>query len=320
MIDRRQAIRKAYVVIVGEDVTDLDNTLRSALYRFEVFLDEQKLLRKNGTTLRFDYEECQLRAEDASPDHVPDLALSVSSPLPVINAVMNEVLSSSPLTQLRREGALFAPPGPAGIDLMLAEIFDHQHPVSMTALFSRPSIQNFPGWMLEKIGASEQRLRRARVVQEGYESGRCSCLEILPRERVRNLVRINSEGNFLWYPPGITVEDVAKHLDFWASLVEAPNAYTLVLTDAATPFHIATFELYNEEVPEFYTMFMQRSSFEFRSEEGCFIIAERAAFSAIHEHVVHRMLNHPTSVKESDLIAQEVRSLAENLRREGPLS
>lgn len=319
IIDRRQAIRKAYDVIVGGEVTDLDNTLRSALYRFEVFLADQKLLRNSEIVLRFDFEECQFRVDGMRPDQVPEIDLSVSSPLPVINAVINDLLASSPLTRLRREKALYAPPGPQGIDLMLAEMFDHQHPVSMTALFSRPSLQNFPYQLLQKIGASDQRLRRAKVVQDGYVSGRCKCLEILPRERIRNLIRADANGKFLWYPETIKIDDVEDHLNRWADLVEADNAYTLAITDAVTPFHMATFELNTAVMPEFYTMFMQRLSFEFMSEEGCFVVGERSAYTAISEHIVYRMLHHPTTVREFSLVAEELRLLAEQLRSKGPL-
>lgn len=320
ILDRRNSIKRAYDVIVGGEVTDLDNTLRSALYRFEVFLQDQKLFRNDKLALRFDFEECRLRVENLKPEMVPNISVSVSSPLPVINEVIHELLSVSPLTRLRREKALYAPAGPQGIDLMLAEIFDHRHPVTMTALFSRPSIQNFPVSILQKMQVSDQRIRRAKVVQEGYQSGRCRCLEILPRESIKNLIRVNSDGKFLWCPEGITSDDVVFHLNHWAELVEGDNSYSLAITDAATPFHLATFELHATSMPEFYTMFMQRMGFEFRNEEGCFIVGERSAFSAISQHVVHRMLNHPTTTRESIVLAQELRSLSTQLQTQGPIT
>lgn len=199
------------------------------------------------------------------------------------------------------------------------DIFDHKFPASQVSLYHRPSFQSFPIELLEKIGVSDRKLRRARVLLEGYDTGRCSFTEILSRQSIWELIHYNEEKGWKRYPKQVTIDDVLQHLKYFETLLERYERYSLVLTDAFIPFHLATYQIDSGPRPEYFTLFLRRFSDSTPYDETSFAVEGLGVYKGVTQKLVSLLHSHPSTMTDRDRVASEVRKIAEHLKTEGTI-
>ncbi len=325
VLDPVQSIGQALKVL-DEDAAKLDddqlgNNLRVAIYRFDVFQAESKLFVNDEFPMRFEPKTCRLETVvESELELSSNVVVRVTSAHPEFSTLIDDLLTSSPLSRLRKQKAIYVPGIETGVDRLLLELYDHNYPVQQVAVLYRPSMQSFPLELLHRIKASEPKIERVTLLNEGYKSGRCKFHEILPRSAFRDLIRVKQDGSFLLYPPNITTDDIQEHLGHVVRMLSEVEHYRLTLTDAFAPFHISTFELKSAPVEsEYFTLFMRRDRREFSHDETLFAVEGRSVKESITGQVVSWILAHPsTADKRKDVIA-EVKAVSRRLKEKGPL-
>ncbi|MCB0346375.1 MAG: hypothetical protein KDD66_14745, partial [Bdellovibrionales bacterium] len=247
VLDPVQSIGQALKLLDADaakiDDDQLANNMRVAIYRFDVFQAESKLFLNDEFPLRFEPKTCRLETLVESERQLSqDVLVQVTSAHPDFSTLIDELLTSSPLSRLRKQKAIYVPGVESGVDRLLLELYDHNYPVEQVAVLYRPSMQSFPMELLERIKASAPKIERVRLLNEGYKTGRCHFREILPRSALTDLIRLKEDGTFLLYPQNVTADDIQDHLAYIVHLLNEVENYSLTLTDAFAPFHISTFE------------------------------------------------------------------------------
>lgn len=322
VIDPFDAIVRAYSMLEADTAIDehLQNSIRVALYRFDIFMKESAAFRSDEHSLVFDSNSGRLSLNDAEHNSVTDpIQISVTTNDSAIAEVLDRILATSPLARARKRKALYVPNGKENFDRLLLELYDHNHPVKATVLYFRPSIQSYPHSVLEAIGVSDYMSIRKDIVFNAYRSGRCEVHEILNKQTIWDMIRFTPEAGFKLYPKQITQPLVKEHLEHLIYKLQTFEHYNLVLTDAAFPFHVHTFEIRSGEVPEYFSLFMRRFIKQFIHDVSCFVVNDPLVYQSIHEHIVEWILSHPSTVRERKQVIAEIRSVLQHLEEHGPI-
>lgn len=293
------------------------DSIRVALYRFEKFFVEQTIFQHQDYTLKFNPLACRLDIE--SPHNGLELDVEITSSSPKLCAIIDSTLKTSPLNRLRREKALDVPAGTDGHDRLLLELFEHNLSVQQESLFPRPAIQSYPLSILEKCGASENRLKRTRLVLEGYKSGRCQYSEIWHRDTLLDFIRVVPGYGFKLHPPGTTLDEVADHLTYLCDMLRKYPTYHLHLTDAFFPFLLSAYSLGTGSDRERVTLFFRRLEQENLFKIGCFATVDPATFEAVSTRIVGWVAHHPTTQRRKEDVCRELEQLRIRLLSEGPI-
>lgn len=321
VIDTWEAILDA-VEVLDESLSDrerLGANTRVALYRFQEMLDGQSILQSENITLSFDIKACRLSIDPQNDKDVTDINFDVTSASPALAEVINKSLSTSPLTRLRKRGALYLPSSDEGHNRLLLELFDHKYPLFETALFYRPSIHSYPVELLRKVGAPQNRIKRCAVALKAYETGRLHFREILNREQLLKLIRIVPGRGYASYPSTVETSDVIGQLNYMIDLVDRFPGYELCLTDAFFPFHLTTFRIDSAQPPDFFTLFFQRFEDSFSQSLHSFAVCDPAVYQSVMQNIVDWVLQHPTTISDRGQVKQELRSLVSTLETSGPV-
>ncbi len=292
--------------------TASSDALRVALHRASQFLEEEF-----GTvdkSIAFSVENGSL-ALTILGEQIPvsNIEVEVTSSDETISSFLDRSFATSPLSRLRKEKALFVPPGEEGQDRLLLELLDHEFPVKQTCLFYRPTVQSFPEELLVKFRLSPNRRRRQQVAITAYQSGRIHYTEILPRRVFRDLLNTPFDGAGTLYPPGTTAVDVIRHLDHLIFLVRNIATYELILTDAFFPFYITTVESTRRDEIERTVLFFQHGGENNLHQVSVFALKDDQVFFSTHERIVHWVLSHPTTTRSKEGVLGELESVRSQL-------
>ena len=322
VIDPFDAIVRAYSMLESDTAIDehLQNSIRVALYRFDIFMKESATFRGDDLALIFDSNHGRLALVDAEHNSITDpIQISVTTNDSAIAEVLDRILATSPLARVRKRKALYVPSGKENFDRLLLELYDHSYPVKSTVLYFRPSIQSYPHNVLDAIGVSEYMSIRKDIVFNAYQTGRCEVLEILNKQTIWDMIRYSPETGFKLYPRQITQPLVKDHLEHLIYKLQTFEHFSLALTDAAFPFHVHTFEIRSGDVPEYFSLFMRRFIKQFIHDVSCFVVNDPLVYQSIHEHIVGWILSHPSTVRERKHVIEEIRVVLRHLEEKGPI-
>ena len=231
-----------------------------------------------------------------------------------VSSLIDSLSTSSPLRRVRREGAMYVPPGAEGYDQLLLELFSSGQELHECLMFYRLSIQSHPVELLEKYGATSQRIERTRVAVEGYRTGRIKFREILNRDVIAALLQAEPDRTML-SSFGQTFEERCGIVEHLINLLMQYPSYELVLTDAFFPFHISTLSLREGAASEDFVLFFRRDSQEATTHVGGFVLNDPATYRAINERITAWVLEHPTTVVDRVAVIRELREFIHNARR-----
>ena len=283
--------------------------LRVALYRAGQFVEEE-FGGGREQSARFVIEQGRLvlmvRGVMVPPQQVE---VEVTSSDQALSAYFDRSLATSPLGRLRKNKALYVPPGQDGQDRLVMELIDHSSPIRQTTLFYRPTIVTYPPELLAKLGVSETRRRRHAVMTKAFVDGRAQYTEILQRRTIWDLIRRAPGRGFLLYPDSATAIDVVQHIDSLIFLVQTQPAFELVLTDAFFPFYINTTEISGRDGMERFVLFFQNAEENNLREVSVFALKDDSVYFSTHERIIRWVLAHPTTVRDRDSVLEELRTL-----------
>ncbi len=310
IIDPISRIKELYSQLVGtkDDDDNVLSNIRVALYRFELYLSDTSILNGGSLELKFDQESCRLiPAEDRLS--IEDINVNVVCGDYTLSRLLEAFLNTSPLQKVRKSRALHVGSEPAAQDRLLLELFDHKLQVREIGLFYRFSIHSFPVHILEKIGVSDNRIKRAKLVQDGYASNRVQFKEILSRQSVKDYLQHDPTNN----QTKLTKADYKDHLRFLLSLVNDTNNYNLVLTDAFFPFYITSFHLGSINSYESFTLFFGPPTDTTSLQTGSLAICNRAVDESIRSGVIRWVEDHPSTTHDKRLVSKELSELLDQL-------
>ena len=293
--------------------------LRMALYRVDLLLGGEEFLPAQRYCFRYNSHEGRLKVLDGKTAAAAgSVVFDITSASPELSQSIDSLLSSSLLARVRKSEALFLAPGNDSHDRLLLELFDHGYPVTETSLFGRPLIQSHPVSVLEKIGASANKIRRTQVVHEGYASGRIKVTEIISRVALWSAIEVDADGRFTRYPAGITQADVCEHLEFMQFLLESYPTYELVLADGDFNFPVGLFELFVTKDPELYTLFVTAWSGAKDYQPSSVAMKHPAVNRAMQESVVGWLLSRNSTVRARHDVVDELKQIRKHLLSSGP--
>jgi hypothetical protein len=301
--------------------SDLDNSIRVALYRFSDFIQESTFLKGASSRLIFDQNTLRLQITRASGEPWSgQLDLEINTDIVSIVRALEVSFSRTPLSMVRKRRALFVPPGPLGVDSLLLEMYNHPHPLKVTSLYVRPPFQSYPVHLLELMGISDTVMARKRLAFDGYASGRFEFLEILPKVVMWNLIRVDERDKFIMYPPQITAPLVLDHLDNLIYILTSFKNYQFYVTDADIPFALVTYEIASSLIPEYFAVFFQSFATARERDLGCFVLRDPHVFQGITEHIVRWIISHGSTIRERDEVISFVSAIRNHLATKGPLT
>lgn len=296
------------------------NSLRVGLYRLEHFISGNSDFSGADFRLVFNPADSRLAVSDAKTGKAANrIDIDLSTNDRDVAAVLDEVMSTSPLARVRKRKVLYVPGGREGFDRLLLELYEHSHPLVVKTLYFRPAIQSYPTRLLEAIGMSDRNIHRKEVVFEGYRTGRCRFLEILNFETIWDMIRFVPDVGFKLYPRTITAEHVEQHLEHLIYKIETFPTFELVLTDASFPFYLGTFDIHTQPVPEHITIFFRRFSRDYVHDVSCFVLSDEAVSENISKNIIDWILAHPSTVRDRGEVVSYIKNVIERLRNEGPL-
>ena len=162
-------------------------------------------------------------------------------------------------------------------------------------------------------------LKRKNLALEAYEAGRLNFTEILRRETIWDMIRLRPNGAFKLYPPQVTQEQVADHLELLIGVLQRYENYQLYLTDAEIPFVLVTYEVRSSNIPEIFTVFFQPFSSPDREDLGCFVVYDDLVRQSVSDHIADWLLSHPSTVRNKTAVIDELRTVRDYLEEHGPL-
>lgn len=295
---------------------DPNNMIRVALYRFELFCKETGLFDNGDFRISFDPHECRLNRVDAPSSE--SLVVRISSSDAEICRIIDETLTISPLTRVRRRGATYISAGPFGSHQLYLELLDHQNPVSETSIYYRPALTTFPDSILDRIKDCSRLKIRKQLTLDGFKSGRIKYTEILNRESLWDMIRWTPEG-FKYYPQDTRPEEVLEHLGELIEYVQIYPQYELVLTDAAFPFLLSTFELGPANSQEYFTCFYRQFVKDTPQEFSYFVVSGPAIASSVFDKIFSWIVSHPTTSRRREDVLAELQRVKSHLESFGPI-
>ena len=223
-----------------------------------------------------------------------------------ISSILNNAFESSPLERVRRAKTLFVPQGDDSHDRVQLQLFDHPYPVSMHSLYYRPTVQSIPLDILERYGASQSRIKRHQLVQEGYRTGRVQYTEILNRKTLLQMIEEHDSPRPVIYPIGVGLPDVVQHFDFLIDRVRNQKNYQLMLSDAEFPFYLTTCAIDYPSGREFYVLLFQEAKATDFHQIRSFILHEPQIYRGIHESIVEWVIGHPSTQTNRANVEEEL--------------
>ena len=295
-------------ILPGEEPVSAE-ALRVALYRAGQFVEEE-FGGEREQNARFVIEQGRLvlmvRGAVIPPHQVE---VEVTSSDQSLSAYFDRSLATSPLGRLRKNKALYVPPGQDGQDRLVMELIDHTSPIRQTVLFYRPTIVTYPPELLKKLGVSETRRRRRDVMDRAFAEGRAQYTEILQRRTLWDLIKRVPGRGFALYPDAVVAIDVVQHIDRMIFMVQTQPSFELVLTDAFFPFYINTTEISGREGIERFVLFFQNAEENNLREVSVFALKDDSVYFSTHERIIRWVLAHPTTVRDRDSVLEELRTL-----------
>jgi hypothetical protein len=294
--------------------------VRVAIYRFWEFCQSTDYLK--GPELELDFDDKRIKfvaLHRETRAQLSGLKIEVTSDDQTLTSVLTHVLTRSPLEQVRRRKALFVPAGPDGADRLLLEMYDHPYPLTVTTLYVRPPLPSYPDDLLEKMQVSARVKRRKALAFEGYRSGRVKFFEVLNEGTIWDLIRGSEADGFKMYPRVVGRDDIASHLANLIDILRRYDNYHFYVTKIAVPFVVVTYDMQSRVPPECFTVFFQASESAAQRDLGCFALCDRAVYQNISEHIVHWILNHPSTKKDQSEVIGFLERVLAYLRDNGPL-
>ena len=226
---------------------------------------------------------------------------------------------TSPLKRLRERKALYIPSDFEGFNRLLYELHAHEHVMRIVSVYSKPTECFYPVQLLEKIKAPELVRKRAQIAQDALQQGRYHVVEILNEESIWDLIRCSADGKFILYPPVVTEDDVAEHLNHLIGMLEKFSGYELILTRAWFPFHLATYDIGSDDSFESITIFLQRLDKAAASQSSCFVVADPVVKMELSANIVDRILSDTSTLSKRAWVISVLEEVRDHLLNEGPL-
>ena len=302
----------------------LAESVRVAIYRFEQFISESPEFRSNQFQLKFDLKTNRLKF---TPDDSL-IAVEITCGDQALSELADELFSTSPLERLRRLKSLYVPPGPTGIDRLLLEFYQQPNPLVVHSLFFRSAILNCPQEVLEALGASTDLLERHRLALEGLKSGKVIVNEIIHEDNLWDLIRLNTGGNYSYYPSSIMKEQVLAHLDHLAWRVTNLTGFNLSTTRAQPPMHVVTYEIQHPNSNEsgsksseyFTACFRQvKDNSTATGDVSTYMVNDPVVAEVLSENIIDWVKGHPSTTGQRAEVVEKIRSVRDYLHRRGPL-
>lgn len=298
--------------------SNLDNSLRVAQYRFEFFVADHKCFDTDGWKLSFDSRLCEFNLLGRAPRSLAKVEVMTDDA--VVATQMVSLLACTPLQEIRKRGSVFVPPGPSGFHKLLLEIYDHPFPMSATTLHFRIAAVSQAPEFLRRTGASREFMQRSAIAAEAFAENRLALTEVIPRQTLWDLIRVDSRGHLISYPGSLTVEDGEQQLCFLDSRLASTPTYNLIISDCQFPVHVGLYEINSPPGPDLFTLFFFRHETPpSLNKVTCYASADPGAFRGVGEGIVKSVLAHPTTTSDRATVRETIAKIREHLRSEGPL-
>jgi len=248
------------------------------------------------------------------------LTISLTTSDSELKSVLEEFSPTRMLDSIRQTGAAYIAGGPEAFDTLFLEFFDHELDVEEVSMFFKPSITTYPMSLLNFMHASEQDIRRKRVLHSGLTSGRISFREILNTETIAEMITADKDGKMSLYGPSVTRQHVLDHLEHIAWMLNELESYELVLTERPLPFLFSTFRIGDSKTRECYTTFFRQLIREHDPDVECFAIYGSQVASSIEHRVLPPVLNAPQTITSRAMVRTLILNAWKRLDQLGPLS
>ncbi|MFN8392885.1 MAG: hypothetical protein U0136_21510 [Bdellovibrionota bacterium] len=317
-------IMKSYAAVCETSQTDnqLANNVRVGIHRFELFFHDEFQSHVGTYRLSFDAKHVRLSVVDGKGTQVNEaLGVDLRTDDPILSALFDQILSSSPLERARKRKAAFVPPGPDGYEKLVLEMFDHPHPFTVTTIYFRVATISYPYTLLDHFRASHNLKRRREIALDGYRTGRFQFNEILSVDTVWDLIRYSDQDKrFKYYPKDVTLALVEDQLNCLVSQVESYPTYNLVLTEAPVPFYLGTCEIYGGNEAEYFTFFPRLSGEDRTRDVSCFVLADPVVTRDTQRNIVDWIIDHPLTQSSRTEVLATLNQVRDHLLSNGPLT
>ena len=223
------------------------------------------------------------------------------------------------LDEVRKRKAIYIPPGPEGFNRLLLEFYDQDSPLSVVSVYFKPADLCYPPALLEKIDAHDLTVRRNQLALEAFKQQRLTFTEVLHEEAIWDLIRTDKDGNFLMYPTGVEIQDIAEHLSHLVYRLKTFSGYELILTKAWLPFYVVTYDIKSDSNPECFTTFYQRFNHLIAGQSSCLAVSDPLINSSISSNIIEWILTHPSTIREKGKVVSVLEQVRSFLLNEGPM-
>lgn len=299
--------------------SDLSESIRVALYRFEQFLIDTPEFRKGRRRISYNSDAQHLDlVSDASA-----LRIEVTSDDPLISELIGELSTTSPLERLRRTKAMYIPPGPRGLERILLEMYDHPGTVTVRSLYLRLSSLSAPRKFLESSNCSDKVLRRYDLALEGMKSGRVKLLEIVRHNNLLDLIRKDPTRSSPYDPEVRSHNEITEHLDHLMWRVKSLPGYTLAITRSDFPMYLITYELKHGDTEEHISLCCRNiqempAGGDLLGDLAVYCLHDRIVTEVLSAYTIDGTLKHPATVSERGAVLEELAAIREkHLSSEG---
>ena len=298
----------------------LAESARVALYRFDQFCQSENYFAGNNLRLFFNSSSnrFELQAQDGSPLR-HRVNLEVETDDAAVESFLSQAFKNSPLARVKKRKALFVPAGRNGYERLVLEMFDHEHPFTITTIYFRLATISYPDRLLNFIGASDNLKKRRRLAVEGFQSGRFNFFEIISLETFWSIIRQEPSGGFRLYPRNVPVELIEEQLVLLKQQVELYQSYHLILTGAPLAFFLGTCEIETPTATEYYTFFPRLGGSDYTRDVSCFALSDPVVNENVNANIIDWLIRHPLTISDRVDVIRFINAALERLRGEGPL-
>ena len=285
-----------------EDSAHLQEQIRVALYRFAQFWNEEfdstfpAYYDSTAERLRTSHEGLAYRFDISSTD-------------PTIIDAMPKLGGRSMLDRLQKDLFLFVPGGGAGGERFLKEIYSSPGNLKVNVAYARPQIITLPHEILKKYSNNTDSLERHKIMHQRLIDGTLSFLEIVPESSLEKMIEADDDGTYSYFP-GMSGEEVDRHLEFLSDMIRTQNGYRLVLTRAEAPFYVGIYESLNFQLADFFRLQSTSTGWNYSS----FAAWGGQITATISTTVMEWLMNHPSSSAEPTKVLSLIDNARENLR------
>jgi hypothetical protein len=204
-------------------------------------------------------------------------------------------------------------PGENGHDRFFYEVFNHQNKVEAFGNFERPSLQSLPTDLLESAEVSPLRIKQAKLLHEGFATGRCFFTEIHTIANLEKMICPSEDGTFPIHPEHFNASDVYRHIHNIVHLLRTFDNYQFYLTDAKFPFHLVSIRVFPDAVPDCYTVFVPRFSDESLFKVSSFVVHNVQLSESVNRQITRPAIEHTSTITSRDEVISYLEDLAERL-------